>query len=124
MSMGNARGHNRALRNTASELGDAAEKFKSDAGEAIGTMADECRSQAEGMMNTMREFGTRASHAARDGMDHLRSSAGQYLEQGRDRAMGMEKSIEDQIRLRPMQSLLLAAGVGFVAGFFFLRRHD
>jgi len=122
--MGNARGHNRALRNTASELGDAAEKFKSDAGEAIGTMAEECRSQAEGVMDTMREFGSRAGKVAREGMDHLRSSAGQYLEQGRDRAMGMEKSIEDQIRLRPVQSLLLAAGVGFVAGFFFLRRHD
>lgn len=121
MSAGNSRSHNRTLRNTASDLSDAAEELKDEAGESIGTMADACSSQAAHMAETVRDLGTKAGRAAREGVEQLRKTAGAYVEQGRDKAMDLEHTFEDQIKGKPLQSLLIAAGVGFAIGFLMTR---
>lgn len=124
MSAGNARGHNRALRNTGSELADAATEMKDEAMSSIGSMADACQSQAAHMAETVRDVGAKAGRAARESFDHVRQAAGSYMEQGREKAVELEHSFEDQIRGKPLQSLLIAAGIGFCVGFFMTRGHD
>ena len=121
MSAGNGRGHNRALRNTASELADAATEMKDEAMSSIGTMAEACQTQAAHMADTVRDIGMKAGKAARDSLDQVRQAAGSYMETGREKAMELEHTVEDQIKSRPLQSLLIAAGVGFAIGFLMTR---
>ena len=121
MSAGNGRGHNRALRNTGSEFADAATEMKDEAMSSIGTMAEACQTQAAHMADTVRDIGMKAGKAARDSLDQVRQAAGSYMETGREKAMELEHTVEDQIKSRPLQSLLIAAGVGFAIGFLMTR---
>ncbi len=105
-------------------MADAAHEMAEDAGEAIGTMAEECRNQAAGMVDSVKEFGTKAGRAARESFDHLRETAGEYVEKGRKQAVEAEHSFEGMIRSKPLQSLMIAVGVGFVAGFLMTRSSD
>ncbi|MGC3967280.1 MAG: hypothetical protein QM775_07890 [Pirellulales bacterium] len=88
---------------------------------SIGTMAEACQSQAAHMAETVRDIGQKAGKAARDGLDQVRKSAGAYMDAGREKAVELEHSFEDQIKSRPLQSLLIAAGVGFAIGFLMTR---
>jgi ElaB/YqjD/DUF883 family membrane-anchored ribosome-binding protein len=55
-------------------------------------------------------------------LETLKSTASDYMEQGRHRAIEMERSLESQIRSQPLRSMLIAAGVGLVAGVLLTRR--
>jgi ElaB/YqjD/DUF883 family membrane-anchored ribosome-binding protein len=43
-------------------------------------------------------------------------TASQYYEQGRQQLAGLEQSLEDNIRAKPLQSVLLATGIGLLLG--------
>ena len=51
-----------------------------------------------------------------------RKAATEYYEQGLDKAKEFEKTVETRIREHPLQSVGIAAGVGFLAGFLIGRR--
>ena len=62
------------------------------------------------------------SRTAQEGLNQARDSAGHYLQEGRDRALEVERAVEKRIRHQPLQSLLIASGVGFLLGVLFVRR--
>jgi ElaB/YqjD/DUF883 family membrane-anchored ribosome-binding protein len=43
-------------------------------------------------------------------------TASQYYEQGRQQLTGWEQSLEENIRVKPLQSVLLATGLGLLLG--------
>ena len=43
-------------------------------------------------------------------------TASQYYEQGRQQLAGLEQSLEENIRAKPLQSVLLATGMGLLLG--------
>jgi ElaB/YqjD/DUF883 family membrane-anchored ribosome-binding protein len=45
-----------------------------------------------------------------------------YYEQGRDRAIELEHSLENRIREKPISSLAIAAGLGFLIGMLWMRK--
>jgi ElaB/YqjD/DUF883 family membrane-anchored ribosome-binding protein len=45
-----------------------------------------------------------------------------YYEQGRDRAVELEHSLENRIREKPISSLAIAAGFGFLIGMLWMRK--
>ena len=51
----------------------------------------------------------------------LRDQATDYYEQGRQRATEMEQSLEQYVHEKPIQSLLIAAGVGMLLGVLWKR---
>jgi len=55
-------------------------------------------------------------------MEELKENAGEYYRQGLEKAQGWEKSLEGTIKKNPLQSVLIAAGVGLVLGIFFKKR--
>ena len=52
----------------------------------------------------------------------VREQAGAYYEQGKQKVADYEGQVENYIREQPIKALLIAAGVGLVAGFLIKRR--
>lgn len=62
------------------------------------------------------------SRTAQEGLSQARDSASHYLQEGRERALEVERAVEKRIRHQPLQSLLIASGIGFLLGVLFVRR--
>jgi len=71
---------------------------------------------------SVRNLGENVRDAASEKFNDLRDQARDYYEQGRDRAREWEQGLEDYVQEKPIQSLLIAAGVGMLFGFLW-RRH-
>ena len=70
---------------------------------------------AEGR-ESLREIGHLAKEAAQEGLQRFKDTAGERVERGKEKLMEMEHGFEDRIRLHPMRSICIAAGVGLVLG--------
>ena len=64
----------------------------------------------------------RAKQSAEEALEGLKGRAADYLDIGRDRALALAELVEEQIRQRPVQSLSVAAGIGFALGLLWSRR--
>ena len=73
-------------------------------------------------VQSLRDMGNQAKDAAQEQVENLRGVANEYFEQGRERAKDLEKTLESRIREQPLQSALIAAGIGFVIGVCLMRR--
>ena len=58
------------------------------------------------------------SNAALEKLSELRDSIEDYYEKGLHQARSLERNVEARIRRRPMQSVLIAAGVAAALGVF------
>ncbi len=92
------------------------------------TSREKAESAAKGVRNAaaevqqnLRDMGGQVRDAAREKYDELRETAGEYYEQGRQRAEEWEHSIESYVQEKPLQSLVIAAGVGLLLGLFWKR---
>lgn len=70
----------------------------------------------------LHDIGNRVKEAARQKYEDLRDRASSYYESGRERAKQWEQSIEGYVQEKPVKSLLIAAGVGFLLGAIWKRR--
>jgi len=88
---------------------------------------DQAREAGAQVYDRARELGSQARDQARDvGMQikegtqeivhQVGETASEYYEQGRKAVGQLEKTLEGYIREKPLQSLLIAAGVGMLAG--------
>jgi ElaB/YqjD/DUF883 family membrane-anchored ribosome-binding protein len=68
-------------------------------------------------------MGSTAKDMAQAGWETARDTAAEYLDKGRETAMELGETLEIQIRTRPIRALLIAAGVGFLAGMILKRNH-
>ena len=73
------------------------------------------RQKATQVSRDIRELGGVAKEVAAEKFDH-------WYKEGREKAVQLEKGLENQIREYPLQSVILAAGVGFAAGYLLKRR--
>lgn len=64
----------------------------------------------------------RAKEAAEQALNDLKGRAADYVDAGREKALALTGAIEQQIRERPVQSLAVAAGIGFALGLLYTRR--
>jgi ElaB/YqjD/DUF883 family membrane-anchored ribosome-binding protein len=63
--------------------------------------------------DTTREVSTQVTETARQ----VGETASQYYAQGRQQLEGWEQSLEENIRAKPLQSVLLATGIGLLLGW-------
>ena len=59
---------------------------------------------------------------AGDSVDAVRETANEFMDQGRAKAQEVSESLETHVREKPVKSVLVAAGIGFLLGVFFVRR--
>lgn len=83
--------------------------------------AGQVRESASQLGQNIRDMGTQMRSAAQEQIGQLRQSASEYYQQGREKAMAWEHSLEDYVREQPVKSILIAAGVGLFFGFFWRR---
>jgi ElaB/YqjD/DUF883 family membrane-anchored ribosome-binding protein len=76
---------------------------------------EELREKSERVKNDIRELGGAAKEVAGEKFD-------QWYKDGRDKAVQLTKGLEKRISDNPFQSVLIAAGVGFLAGLLIRRR--
>ena len=79
------------------------------------------RDSAAQVGQNLRDLSGQVRDTATQQYEQLRQQAGDYYEQGRQRAMEMEQSLEQYVQEKPIQSLLIAAGVGMLLGMIWKR---
>jgi ElaB/YqjD/DUF883 family membrane-anchored ribosome-binding protein len=85
-------------------------------------LAAQLRRQAMGVKDDIREMGNTVKAAAQERIGELRDTALDSYEEGRVKAMGLGRTVQQYVEQQPLKSLLIAAGVGLVFGRFFGRR--
>jgi ElaB/YqjD/DUF883 family membrane-anchored ribosome-binding protein len=78
--------------------------------------------QAMEVSKDLQEMGGMVRDAAHEKLGQLRSSVSEHYEQGRDKVYSVERTVEQYLRQRPFQSVLIAAGIGLLLGRFWMRR--
>lgn len=69
----------------------------------------------------IREMGSQVRDMATEKYNDLRDQAVNYYEQGRDRATEWEQNLEGYVREKPLQAVMIAAGVGVLLGLLWKR---
>ena len=75
----------------------------------------------EGTTQSLRDMGSQVRDQAGEKYNQLREQAADYYQQGRQRAEEWEQGLEQYVQEKPIQSLLIAAGVGMLLGILWKR---
>lgn len=78
--------------------------------------------QAGRVSQDVQDLGGMVKDAAHQKLEDLRDTAAEYTDQGRDHVQQWGRTIEEYIQQRPLQTVLVAAGVGLLLGRFWMRR--
>jgi len=82
----------------------------------------EFRQKAAALGHEVQELGALTKEVARDAAGILGDNAAGYYRDGMKTAQKWGEGIEERIKQKPVQSLLIAAGVGLLLGAFLRRR--
>ena len=88
----------------------------------FGKHSAEFREQVSTLGHDVQELGKVTKNLANDTMNLLSKNASGYYKEGMEKVQGLEKTLEGKIRQNPLQSVLIAAGVGLILGAFWRRR--
>lgn len=86
-----------------------------------GGGASNLKESAAQVGENIRNLGSQVRDQATQQYEQIRDQASEYYEQGRQRAMEMEQSLEQYVQEKPIQALLMAAGVGLLLGILWKR---
>jgi ElaB/YqjD/DUF883 family membrane-anchored ribosome-binding protein len=82
----------------------------------------EFREKAAVLSHDVQELGKITKEIAGDTVNLFRENAADYYDEGMKKAQKLEKGLEHRIQENPLQSLLIAAGVGLIMGMFWNHR--
>ena len=68
-----------------------------------------------------RDLGGQVRDMASERYQQLRDQATEYYDQGKQRAQEWEESLENYVHEKPLQAVLIAAGVGVLLGLLWRR---
>jgi ElaB/YqjD/DUF883 family membrane-anchored ribosome-binding protein len=83
---------------------------------------DQLREKSSDVKQSLQEMGSAAKQMAQEQYEGVRDTVATYYDQGRERAMEFEQSLEKRIRERPISSVLVATGLGFLLGMVWMRK--
>ncbi len=91
-----------------------------------GSDTERTTSQLKDQMETLKEdmgqMGRLAKTAAAEKVDEMRERAREVVSAGREKTVKYEDALLEKVRTHPLQTVAVAAGVGFVLGFLTRRR--
>ena len=93
----------------------------SDSGESGNAGAPKISEAAKHVGEDLRELGGQVRGAAREKYEELTEQARSYYDEGRRAAQEWEKGLESYIQEKPLQAVLIAAGVGLLFGLLWKR---
>jgi ElaB/YqjD/DUF883 family membrane-anchored ribosome-binding protein len=91
-------------------------------GHESGGSAADLRDKASQVGENLRDIGGQVRDAARDKYAQLSDEARAFYDQGREMAHDWEEGLEGYVRAKPLQAVLIAAGVGVLLGVLWKRR--
>jgi ElaB/YqjD/DUF883 family membrane-anchored ribosome-binding protein len=77
--------------------------------------------QAQQVGQNLRDLGSQVRDQAREKYNQLSDQARDYYDQGRQKAQEWEQGLESYIQEKPLQAVLIAAGVGVLLGLLWKR---
>lgn len=77
--------------------------------------------QAQQVGQNLRDLGGQVRDQAQQKYNEMSDQARQYYEQGRQKAQEWEQGLESYIQEKPLQAVLIAAGVGVLLGLLWKR---
>ena len=101
------------MKEQARELGTQVQDKARELGTQVQDKAQEVGTQVR---DWAQEKGNQLKKGAQDTMHQVEASASQLSDMGRTATEELEESLEDRIRYKPLQSVLVAAGVGILIG--------
>ena len=84
--------------------------------------SDQLGKQAKEVTEDLRAMGETVRDVAQEKLGQVGERASECCEQGRDKVHGVACACEQFLRQRPLMSVLLAAGVGWLLGRFWKHR--
>ena len=78
--------------------------------------------RAATIASDVHEVRAAARKVAADGVEAIRDTAHQYLDEGRQRVRSVGDNLHTKLEEQPVKALLLAAGIGFLLGAIWTRR--
>ena len=84
----------------------------------MSTTSERLGKQAKEVTEDLQEMGGTIRDAAQEKLDQAGERASEYCEQGQDKIHGAACACEQFLRQRPLTSVLLAAGIGWLLGRF------
>ncbi|MEN6494281.1 MAG: hypothetical protein ABFD16_08315 [Thermoguttaceae bacterium] len=88
----------------------------------MSTTSDRLGKHAKEATEDLQQMGATVRNAAQEKLGQVSEKASEYCEQGRDQVHGVACACEQFLRQRPLRSVLMAAGVGWLLGRFWKRR--
>jgi ElaB/YqjD/DUF883 family membrane-anchored ribosome-binding protein len=92
----------------------------SDTGNA-GSATGRAGEAAQQVGHNLRDLGGQVRDAAREKYEQLSGQANEYYEQSKEKAQEWEQGLESYVQEKPIQALLIAAGVGMLLGVLWKR---
>ena len=99
------------LRQQARELGTQVRDHAQELGAQVQERAQEFGTQVR---NWTQEVGGQLKEGAQEARRQAETSASRLSTKGREAVGQLEKTLEDYVRAKPLQSLMIAAGVGMI----------
>jgi ElaB/YqjD/DUF883 family membrane-anchored ribosome-binding protein len=103
-----------------SRMGDANAGNKQNQGGEGGVGANLGEAATQVGQN-LRDLGGQVRDMATERYSQLKDQANEYYETGRDRAREWEENLEQYVQEKPLQAVLIAAGVGVLLGLLWKR---
>jgi ElaB/YqjD/DUF883 family membrane-anchored ribosome-binding protein len=88
----------------------------------MSTTSDQLGKQAKEVTEDLQKIGETVRDAAQEKLGQAGEKAAEYYEQGRDKVHGVACACEQYLRERPLRSVLIAAGIGWLIGRFWKGR--
>ena len=90
-------------------------------GENQNTGTSNLTDKAAEVGQNLRDLGGQVRDQAKEKYEQFSGQAREYYDQGREMAQQWEQSLESYVQEKPIQSLLIAAGVGMLLGILWKR---
>src|SRR3954452_21033906 len=103
-----------------SRMGDTTNTGTGDAGQGEQQQGGMGQT-AQQVGQNIRDMGGQVRDMASERYNQLRDQAQNYYQQGRDRATEWEQGLESYVQEKPIQAVLIAAGVGVLLGLLWKR---
>ena len=88
----------------------------------MSNTTDQLGKQANEVTEDLRKMGRTVSDAAQAKFEQVSEKAAEYGAQAQDKVHGIACQCEQFVRERPLQSVLMAAGIGWLLGRFWKNR--
>ena len=92
-----------------------------DTGNSISGNAGNLNETAQKVSQNLRDLGTQVRESAKEKYEQYSDQARNYYDQGRETAQEWEQSLESYVHEKPVQAVLIAAGVGLLLGLLWRR---